>query len=644
MGHENMPPVYKEHIPPPKGGTKIPTRNDKLPNGTAVPSELSNLSYDDISYHYKYRGNIHKLREFLRRVLPVASLASLQHDVVIDIEKGDTVGNEIETILSEFEIKGRRTIGLFGLYSIIMPSVPHGCAVQFIWNLFMLVASILDSQDTRGAVLLLGGLVQTTSDGSRVLQDGTTERLVVITEDYCRDRLHENSRVPGRTVERRTVSAYEKEPDQSFQPAYQNLADNSTDLPTVICEVGMSDVVSKVIFDCLTTLAGSRGKIDLSLGVDLTINNIGLTGIRLFVFDSSITTLVRFAERNQSVARFTRSKIENRLIHLRYLRDRLQAMQTREERVKYEAYVHIQPTVLPTIEYYERTRDYLMTVSGGEVTDQDIVETCRVVLENAEVIQMTRRDDDFIVTDINGEPLNGLAVKAEAFLGLLLGFEAQVTLDIATLERIFLAVAKASESENLERIPSPIPLVVTKRHISDRRYDEFVASQGTNFNREAFESDQPVMAPKVILSHLRYDTVITTAARAYRDKKNFGSRALKLASALFWFREKQKDGVEVYDLEELREASAPGGFRWARGYTNLVNGLLEIHPTTPEKREYFRRVLGRREIKDLLDIDTYRRALAQIIHDRGLTAFLEDLGEDESKAPRRLVKIMTSAV
>uniref|UniRef100_A0A060TB06 ARAD1D27786p n=1 Tax=Blastobotrys adeninivorans TaxID=409370 RepID=A0A060TB06_BLAAD len=630
MGHENMPPVYKEQVPLPKGGTEIPTRNDKLPNGTAAPSELSNLSYDDISYHYKYRGNIDELQKFLRKVLPVASLASLQHDVVIDIEEGDTVGNEIDEVLSELEIKGRRTIGLFGNYSLTMPSRPHGCAVQFIWDLYMLIASVLGIQDIATANLLLGRVVQKPSDGALVLQDGTTERLVGITEGYCRDRLHENRRVPGRAVERRTASAYEKEPDQSFRPRYHVRADNSTSLPTVICEVGMSDVVSKVIFDCLTSLAGSRGKIDLSLGVDLTINNLGLTRIRLFVLDSSITTLVRFSE-NASVARFTRSKIENRLIHLRNLRDRLH-----EDR-KFRHYLPLEHTIGPTIDYYQRTQDYLIATSGGEVTNEDIVETCRVVLENAEIVQMTRGDDGFIVTDINGEPLNGLAVKVEAFLGLILGFEAQVVLRAETLDDIYSAVSEEFEGDTLEGTPSPIPLVVTRRHISDNRYDEFVASQGTNFNREAFERDQPVTARNVILGHLRDATVIRPAAKAYLDGESFRSRALKMASALFWFREKQKDGVEVYDLEELREAR---GFRWSRGYTRLVENLMRNHPTTPERREYFRRVLGRREIKDLLDIDTHRRALAQIIHDRGLTAFLEDLGEDESKARDSLVTIM----
>uniref|UniRef100_A0A060SYN9 ARAD1A13552p n=1 Tax=Blastobotrys adeninivorans TaxID=409370 RepID=A0A060SYN9_BLAAD len=639
MGHENMPPVYKEQVPPPKGRTEIPTRNDKLPNGTAAPSELSNLSYDDISYHYKYRGKIDKLRKFLRRVLPVASLASLQHDVVIDIEEGDTVGNEIEKLLSAFEIKGRRTIGLFGNYSLTMPSRPHGCAVQFIWDLYMLIASVLGIQDIATANLLLGRVVQTTSDGALVLQDGTTDNLVGITEDYCRERLHENSRVPRYAVDRRTASAYEKESDQSFQPGYQNLADNSTDLPTVICEVGMSDVVSKVIFDCLTSLAGSRGKIDLSLGVDLTINNLGLTRIRLFVLDSSITTLVRFSE-NASVARFTRSKIENRLIHLHHLQDHLH-----EER--FEDYLHLEHTIGPTIEYYERMHDYLIATSGGEVTNEDIVETCRVVLENAEIVQMTWGDDGFLVTDLTGQQLGGFAVKVEAFLGLILGFEAQVSLNVATLKKIYSAVSRAFKGDRLESTPSPIPLVVTRSHIADNRYDEFVASQGTNFNREAFERNQPVTAPKVILSHLRYDTVITTAAKAYRDKKNFGSRALKIASALFWFREKQKDGVEVYDLVDLDRRLArqrqrtPSAFVWSNDYINLVNELLDIHPITPEGREYFRRVLGRREIKDLLDIDTYRRTLAQFIHERGsFTAFREELGDNERDAQLHIESLL----
>uniref|UniRef100_A0A060T9I7 ARAD1D12210p n=1 Tax=Blastobotrys adeninivorans TaxID=409370 RepID=A0A060T9I7_BLAAD len=538
--NENMSPVYKEDIPPPKGRTF----------GTAgTSSELSNLSYDDISFHYKYNGDIHRLRKFLRRVLPVASLASLQHDVVIDIEDGDTVGNKIGEVLSKFEIKGRRTIGLFGYYSIVMPSRPHIMGTRFIRYLANRIAGVLGLQDIDMAIDMREELVMETGHSARVLQDGTTERLVAIAEGYCREQLHENSRVPGRAVARRTSRAYEKEPDQSFRPGYHVRADNSTSLPTVICEVAMSGVDSKVIFGCLTSLAGSRGKIDLSLGVDLTINNLGLTRIRLFVLDSSITTLVRFSE-NASVARFSRSKIENRLIHLHHLQDRLH-----EER-DFRPYLHLEHTIGPTIDYYQRMQDYLIATSGGEVTNEDIVETCRVVLENAEIIQMTWGDDGFIVTDINGDPLNGFAVKVEAFLGLILGFEAQVSLNVATLRKIYTSVSEEFEGDTLKRTPSPIPLVVKRRHISDERYDEFVASQGTNFNREAFERDQPVTAPNVILGHLRYDTVITTAAKAYRDKKNFGSRALKIASALFWFREKQKDGVEVYDLVDLDRRQA----------------------------------------------------------------------------------------
>uniref|UniRef100_A0A060TAL2 ARAD1D27830p n=1 Tax=Blastobotrys adeninivorans TaxID=409370 RepID=A0A060TAL2_BLAAD len=553
MEHADMPDKYKKVVPHANGGTK--TRSS-LKAFSERSSDEGNLTYDDVSFYYNYYGDSDSLAEWLRKVVPVAAFASIRHDTFIDIGEGVQIADEIEKVLEELDFRGRRCIGLFGHYSIVMPSRPHFIGTQFITWLNELIGSVLEPQNLIQSIILRRGLVTETGNSRRVLQDETARPLVHIVRAYCRDRLHVNFGIPNRVILDRSSTVYQKEPDQSFQPGYQELADNGTDLPTVICEVGMSDTVSKVIFDCLTSLAGSRGKIDLSLGVDLAINNIGLTGIRLFVFDSSITTLVRFAERNQSVARFTRSKIENRLIHLRYLRDRLQAMQTREERVKYEAYVHIQPTVLPTIEYYERTRDYLMTVSEGEVTGQDIVETCRVVLENAEVVQMTEGDDDFIVTDINGEPLNGLAVKVEAFLGLLLGYEAQVTLDIETLESIFLAVAEASQSKNLEGIPSPIPLVVTRRHISDGRYDEFVASQGTNFNREAFKRDQPVTAPNVSLGHLRDDTVIRPAAKAYLDRENFRSRALKMASALFWFREKQRDGVEVYDLVDLDSRQA----------------------------------------------------------------------------------------
>uniref|UniRef100_A0A060TE26 ARAD1D12254p n=1 Tax=Blastobotrys adeninivorans TaxID=409370 RepID=A0A060TE26_BLAAD len=548
MGHAGMPEKYKKVVPHANGGTK--TRSS-LKAFSERSSDEANLTYDDVSFYYNYYGDSYSLAEWLRKVVPVAAFASIRHDTFIDIGEGVQIADEIEKVLEELDFRGRRCIGLFGHYSIVMPSRPHFIGTQFIIWLYELIGSVLEPQNLIQSVILRRGLVTETGDSRRVLQDETTRPLVHIVRAYCRDRLHVNFGIPNRVILDRSSTVYEKEPDQSFQPGYQELADNGTDLPTVICEVGMSDTVSKVIFDCLTSLAGSRGKIDLSLGVDLAINNIGLTGIRLFVFDSSITTLVRFAERNQSVARFTLSKIENRLIHLRYLRDRLQAMQTREERVKYEAYVHIQPTVFSTIEYYERTRDYLMTVSGGEVTDRDIVETCRVVLENAEVIQMTRGEDDFLVTNSNGERLNSLAVKVEAFLGLLLGFEAQVTLDTATLERIFSAVAEACKSEKLEGVTSSVSLILERRHISNERYEEFAHLQGPNFNPVAFRGGQAITVQNVVLGHLK-GWVIENLAQRYVGRGLYNSRALKIAAAMFCLRRHHQQGVTVYDLRSWR--------------------------------------------------------------------------------------------
>uniref|UniRef100_A0A060TBG5 ARAD1B15620p n=1 Tax=Blastobotrys adeninivorans TaxID=409370 RepID=A0A060TBG5_BLAAD len=416
------------------------------------------LTYDDISFYFKYDNNPVELQRWLRKVLPVAKWGSLTHDVVIDIENGFVVDYKIGAIMQEYGVRGRVTAGLLGYYSIVLHSAPHVAGTKFIRYLYIRIAALLGVQDPGSALCLLDFLVTETGTGRRIFQDEVARMLVPMVEEYFGDHFgdHLGSRIPIASAESTASKVYTKEPDQSFQPDYHVGADNSTDLPTAICEVTMGGQVSRLIFNCLSSLAGSRGKIDLSLGVDLTINNQGLTRIRLFVLDSSITTLVRFSE-NASVARFTRSKIENRLIHLHHLQDRLQAMQTREERVKYRDYVHIQPTIVPTIEYYERMQDYLIATSGGEVANEDIVETCRVVLENAEIVQMTRGDDGFIVTDINGEPLNGLAVKVEAFLGLIMGFEAQVELRAETLHDIYSAVSRAFKGDRLESTPSPIP-------------------------------------------------------------------------------------------------------------------------------------------------------------------------------------------
>uniref|UniRef100_A0A060T6S4 ARAD1C22572p n=1 Tax=Blastobotrys adeninivorans TaxID=409370 RepID=A0A060T6S4_BLAAD len=541
MGHADMPEKYKKVVPHTNGGTK--TRSS-LKAFSERSSDEGNLTYDDVSFYYNYYGDSDSLAEWLRKVVPVAAFASIRHDTFIDIGEGVQIADEIEKVLEELDFRGRQCIGLFGHYSIVMPSRPHFIGTQFITRLWERISGILGLQDIDMANDLRHGLVTETGDSRRALQDETTRPLVHIVRAYCRDRLHVNFGIPNRVILDRSSTVYQKEPDQSFQPGYQELADNGTDLPTVICEVGMSDTVSKVIFDCLTSLAGSRGKIDLSLGVDLAINNIGLTGIRLFVFDSSITTLVRFAERNQSVARFTRSKIENRLIHLRNLRDHFHDVQ-------FEDYLHLEHTIDPTIEYYERTRDYLMAVSGGEVTDQDIVETCRVVLQNAEVVQMTWGDQGFIVADINGVPLTGLAVKIEAFLGLILGFEAQVVLNVAILRRIYREVAKACTSDKLEGVTSFVSLVLERRHISDERYEEFADLQEPNFNPVAFRGGQPITVQNVVLGHLK-DWVVENLAQRYVGRLSYNSRALRMAAAMFYLRRHHQSGVTVYDLRSWR--------------------------------------------------------------------------------------------
>uniref|UniRef100_A0A060T7Q7 ARAD1D04950p n=1 Tax=Blastobotrys adeninivorans TaxID=409370 RepID=A0A060T7Q7_BLAAD len=572
MRHADMLYEHKKVAPHTNGGTSLAHRNLKLPTETS--SEVSNLSFDDISFHYKYKGNWEKLAAFLERRLPVASFASLQHDVVIVIENGHKVVEEVNLLLEKLDIKGRRTIDLFGSYTILMPSGPHLAGTEFITYLNDLIGPALEPQNSTLSVILRRALVKETGDSCRVLQDGTTRSLVRLVEGYCRDQLHENSTVPSHTVHRRTPRAYVKEPDQSYQPGYQKPTAQFTNLPTAICEVGMSEVVSKVIFDCLTSFSGSKGMVDLALGVDLAVSNRGLTGIRLIVFDTSITTLSSVAEENASVARVLRSKIDYRLTHLLHLRAHLH-----EER-SYRHYLRFAQTIDGTIDFYEGIQRHIPGINGEEVPDEDVVETCRAVLDRAQVINMTMSNGEFTVTDINGRQVSSIALKTEAFLGLV-GFQDNIMLEFEILYDIYMHIANACKNDTLENTWSPIPLVLTRRHISDERYDEFVAlQQGPDFDLEAFRDGQAITVERVTLGYLREDTVIRPAAKAYLGKRRIHSRALRNASALFWFREKQKERVEVYNLADLDEGEARERQRqrmWSNDYTNLVNEL-DIHP------------------------------------------------------------------
>uniref|UniRef100_A0A060SZX4 ARAD1C07876p n=1 Tax=Blastobotrys adeninivorans TaxID=409370 RepID=A0A060SZX4_BLAAD len=603
---------------------------------------MPGLSYEDISFYFKYDDNLVELTRWLRKVVPIAKWGSLTHDIVIDIENGFVVGYKINAIMREYGARGRVTAGLLGYYSIVLHSAPHFTGTKFIQYLCDHIAAFLGVQDVGEALFLRSFLVTETRTESRIFQDEVAGMLVPMVEDYCKDHFGE-SKIPIASAESKASKLYTKEPDQSFQPHYHVGADNSTDLPTAICEVTMGGQVGRLVFNCLSSFAGSGGKIDLLVGVDLAFDNRGLTGIRLFVFDTTITTLVRFAGGNVSVALFTKSKIENRLIHLRQLHNRL------HEDELFEDYLQLEHTIEPTIQYYERMQEYLSGLDEGDVTDADIVETCRVVLLNAEVIQMTREDGKFSVTDITGESLGGLAVKIEPFLGLLLGFEAQVVLDVATLRTIYSSIARRFSHE-LGFVPVSVPLVLTKRHIANEKYSEFIASQGVNFNRDAFEQGQPVTAHDVALRFLNEENVIDPLAEAYLGKTRFRSKDMRMAAAYYWLEMKCNTGTRKYNLGQYLKNRQEGTrgrsvFLWSNDYTNLVNEFLDIHPTTPEGREYFRLVLGHRAIKDLLDIDIYKRALAQIINRKGsITALLQELGEDKNEALLRLEYLLTKAV
>uniref|UniRef100_A0A060SYP5 ARAD1A13662p n=1 Tax=Blastobotrys adeninivorans TaxID=409370 RepID=A0A060SYP5_BLAAD len=603
---------------------------------------MPGLSYEDISFYFKYDDNLVELTRWLRKVVPFAKWGSLTHDIVIDIENGFAVDYKIDAIMRQYGTRGRVTAGLLEYYSIVLHSAPHVTGTKFIQYFCDHIAAFLGVQDVGEALDLRSFLVTETRTESRIFQDEVAGMLVLMVEDYCKDHFGE-SKIPIASAESKASKLYTKEPDQSFQPHYHVGADNSIDLPTAICEVTMGGQIGRLVFNCLSSFAGSRGKIDLLVGVDLAFDNRGLTGIRLFVFDTTITTLVRFAGGNVSVARFTRSKIENRLIHLRNLRDRL------HEKRSFRDYLHLEHTIGPTIEYYERMQAYLSGLGEGDVTDEDIVETCRIVLLNAEVVQMTWGDDDLIVTDITGESLGGLAVKIEPFLGLLLGFEAQIVLDVATLRTIYSSIA-SDFSHELGFVPVSVPLVLTKRHIANEKYSEFIASQGVNFNRDAFEQGQPVTAHDVALRFLNEENVIDPLAEVYLGKKRFRSKDMRMAAAYSWIERKRNTGIRKYNLGQYLKNRQDGTrgrsvFLWSNEYTNLVNEFLDIHPTTPEGREYFRLVLGHRAIKDLLDIDIYKRALAQIVNRKGsITALLQELGEDKNEAQLRLEYLLTKAV
>lgn len=189
--------------------------------------------------------------------------------------------------------------------------------------------------------------------------------------------------------------------------------------------------------------------------------------------------------------------------------------------------------------------------------------------------------------------------------------------------------------------------MLAKSHISNEKYSEFVASQGADFDLESFEQGQPVTAHKVALRHLD-ENVIDRLAKAYL-RKSVRSRYMRMAAAYSWLESKFNARIKKYDLTKYfkvkQKVTGSRPFLWSKEYTNIVNELLDIHPTSPEEQEYFRQVVGHKTIKDLLYIDMYRRALVRIIHGKGsFTELFKELGEDENKAQLCLENLLTSAV
>uniref|UniRef100_A0A060SXJ7 ARAD1A13574p n=1 Tax=Blastobotrys adeninivorans TaxID=409370 RepID=A0A060SXJ7_BLAAD len=593
----------------------IPTARRRLTSHTNGTNEKNStpLSYWKDTLYFRFENNEEKLESWLCKILPVAQLSADRYDTTVFIENGASVAGEIDKILDKCDVKGQRTVGLYGHYQVTMLSAPHEESTTYLSSPYRKVRRIFmrfvrrngilpdatqalrdtltqvflspdfdveDAEDLLGQALMnkvegvedfLTKLVSMTGSASTIQQDGIAECLARRVEEYCQNHLNCHTLIPPWLTQGRNSSMYEKEPDMSYQPAYYSVTTQETgtvECVSAICEVAMNDSLSKGIFDVMTSFAGTRFLLDLGLVVDIEANEDtdSLDRIRLILVDGTVENLVELSRDNSAVAFVARDKIENRLQNLQTLQNYLNSdprqifQDSPPKRSLLESYRLLQNSINYTISELQNALNTVVhllhqPIDDSEIRNEenDIVQACEVLLNNSTVVELYR-DNGVIRSNVDA-----LSFPAVSYLGLLLGpgFETHVTLTANDMHKLYHAVEKAFRLKNLEKMQVPIAITVSQGYINPERYSTFVDMQGSDFDRDAFRNGGSYTTRNLKMGFFTLDA-IKHFALMYHPELGGRSKRIMMAAGLHWMSnaskmEREREGDFIYDL--VREMS-----------------------------------------------------------------------------------------
>uniref|UniRef100_A0A060SZH1 ARAD1C07788p n=1 Tax=Blastobotrys adeninivorans TaxID=409370 RepID=A0A060SZH1_BLAAD len=694
----------------------MPTARRRVTSHTNGTNEKNStpLSYWKDTLYFRFENNKEKLESWLRKILPVAQLSADRYDTTVFIENGASVADEIDEVLRKCDVKGQRTVGLYGHYQVTMLSAPHEESTTYLSSPYRKVRRILmcfvqrngilpdatqPFRDTLTQVFLspdfdvedaevllaqahmntvegvegfLAKLVSMTGSASTIQQDGIAECLARRVENYCQNHLNCHTLIPPWLTRGRNSSMYEKEPDMSYKPAFYSLTAQETgtvECVSAICEVAMSDSLSKGIFDVMTSFAGTRFLLDLGLVVDIEANEDtdSIDRIRLILVDGTVENLVELSRDNSAVAFVARDKIENRLQNLQTLQNYLNSdprqifQDSPPKRSLLESYRLLQNSINYTIAELHNAGNAVAEVLSqpivgreGRNEDSNIVTACEVLLTNCTIVELSR-DNDGIVTSNR----DALSFPVASYLGLLLGpdFETEVSLTIDDMRGIFDAVETAFRLKNLEKIQIPIAITVSQEYINPEHYSAFVDMQGSDFDRAAFSNGGSYTTRNLEMGFFTLDA-IKHFALMYHPELGGRSKRIMMAAGLHWMSnaskmEREREGDFIYDLvremspettsrgpEPLMEQDAQNATAEPAGrYGRFISDLLSDHADASENsKERFRTILNNKGVKDLVQAGNNESRLREMVARRTLDGFLDELGEDTREARDRLIR------
>uniref|UniRef100_A0A060SXQ8 ARAD1A11286p n=1 Tax=Blastobotrys adeninivorans TaxID=409370 RepID=A0A060SXQ8_BLAAD len=692
----------------------MPTARRRVTSHTNGTNEKNStpLSYWKDTLYFRFENNKEKLESWLRKILPVAQLSADRYDTPVFIENGASVADEIDEVLRKCDVKGQRTVGLYGHYQLTMLSAHHKESTKFLSFPYDRLKYIFAPFELNGIVpeagrtirdkvvqtfhnpnmdiagflrliqqafqdqsVLLDSfmteLVSMTGSASTIQQDGIAECLARRAEKYCQNHLNCHTLIPPWLTQGRNSSMYEKEPDMSYQPAYYSVTAQETgtvECVSAICEVAMSDSLSKGIFDVMTSFAGTRFLLDLGLVVDIEANEDtdSLDRIRLILVDGTVENLVELSRDNSAVAFVARDKIENRLQNLQTLQNYLNSdprqifQNSPPKRRLLESYRLLQNSINYTISELQnalKTVVHLLhrPIDDSEIRneDNDIVQACEVLLNNSTVVELYR--DNGVIRSSG----DALTFPAVSYLGLLLGpgFDTHVTLTANDMHKPYHAVEKAFRLKNLERMQVPIAITVSQVYINPEHYSAFVAMQGSDFDRDAFRNGGSYTTRNLKMGFFTLDA-IKHFALMYHPELGGRSKRIMMAAGLHWMSnaskmEREREGDFIYDLvremspettswgpEPLMEQDAQNATAEPAGrYGRFLSDLLSDHADASENsKDRFRAILNNKAVKDLVQAGNNESRLREMVARRTLDGFLDELGEDILEARDRLIR------